>query len=99
MIMPEGQPPPARGQLMISESGEDLLVYDPARDEVFALNGTARIVFEMARQGLAAAAIEAVLRERFSAEPDRDVRADVEACLKELAEKGLLPGPASSLDP
>ena len=88
-----------RDRFMISESGEDLLVYDPARDEVFALNGTARLVFEMARQGRAAGAIEAALRERFAAEPGRDVGADVAACLKELAEKGLLPGPASSPGP
>ncbi len=69
--------------------GRDLMIYDAAEDAVRILNPTARVVYELHREGAAPEAIEAALRTRFRIPDGQDVAADVRRTLADLAAQGL----------
>ena len=66
------------------------MIYNAERDEVNVLNATARMVYELFRQGKDAARIEKELRDKFSIPEGCDVRGDIEVCLEELKAKNLI---------
>ncbi|MEW6220204.1 MAG: PqqD family protein [Thermodesulfobacteriota bacterium] len=77
--------------LLSTEVGDEKMLYDPAQEAVHVLSPTARLIHELAAAGQPIVAIEARLRERFAVPAGHDLRRDIEACLVELAAKGLLP--------
>ncbi len=72
------------------EIGSELLLYDAETDEVHILNATARMVYELHRQGSTADQIAQVLRSRFSLGEEANIGADVECCLDDLRTKGII---------
>ncbi|MEW6442401.1 MAG: HPr-rel-A system PqqD family peptide chaperone [bacterium] len=77
-------------RIIAKELDRELMLYDPAKDAVHVLNPTARVVYECRRRGEPLAEIERVLRERFRADPSRDLSGEIGRCLQELREKGLV---------
>lgn len=72
-----------------SLSGEVLLVVNLDQGTAFRLNGTARLMWELAVQGRTAVEIAGSLADSLKAPPER-LRADAEALLDELAAEALL---------
>ena len=72
-----------------SLSGEVLLVVNLDQGTAFRLNGTARLMWELAAQGRTAVEIAGSLADSLEAPPER-LRADAEALLDEFAAEALL---------
>jgi hypothetical protein len=80
--------PSAIDGLDTSEVDDGLMVFDPARDRIHFLNGTAAVVFTLCdgardRQGIADA-----MSTVFG--PDAVSRTEVEACLAQLEQEGVI---------
>ncbi|MEA2685503.1 MAG: hypothetical protein QOE93_698, partial [Actinomycetota bacterium] len=87
MIMPGDRPGPVEG-LDLNEVKGGLIVYDPARDRVHYLNGTAAVAFALCDGERDVQAIAAVVTTVFGA--DGVSPGDVEACLAQLEDEGVL---------
>mgnify|MGYP001267542498 CR=1 FL=1 len=70
-------------------AGEALLVVHLDRGTAFRLNGTARLMWDLACEGRTADEIAASLADRLAATPER-LRADAAALVAELASQSLL---------
>ena len=70
-------------------SGEALLLVHLDRGSAFRLNGTARIMWELAAAGRTADEIAGSLAGRLGATPER-LRADAAALIEELVSEALL---------
>lgn len=76
-------------RVVVRETGSETMLYDPERDELHVLNAAAQLIYRLSREGRGIAEIEAALRSRFRIPPGRELRADIEACLEALRERGL----------
>jgi hypothetical protein len=74
---------------VVKKSGTETLLYDPAKDELHVLNATAELILRLSREGKGAAEIEEAIRARCRVPPERDIRAEIAACLEALREKGI----------
>lgn len=77
-------------KLLEKELDGELMVYDPQRDAVHVLNPTARMVYRLHREGKDPQAIERALRAQWRVPDDRPLGEDVQGCLGELRDRGLL---------
>ena len=82
--------PTKRDDLLISEIGGDLILYNTADEAVHVLNPTARVVWELCDAQHTADDMAQALRASFDIPPDRDVLADVAETLAAFSTKGLL---------
>jgi hypothetical protein len=73
------------------EVGADLFLFDPVRDEVHVLNATARLIYELHREGKGLEEIEGAIKETFQWQEDQDITGNILECLAGLKDKGLLP--------
>jgi hypothetical protein len=71
--------------------GSDLFLFDPERDEVHVLNVSARLIYELHRQGKGLQEIEAAIKETLRCNEDLDLRGNILGCLESLKSKGLIP--------
>ena len=80
-----------KDRFVIKDMGtEGAMVYDQKQDEVHFLNPIANLIWTLSRENKSSAEIERTLRERYHSEDRRDISLDIETCLSELREKGLL---------
>jgi hypothetical protein len=68
---------------------DELLVYDPRRDRVVALNVSARAIWALCDGRHSAAAVAAALSEVLGLQPDA-LESDVGRAISELREAGVL---------
>jgi hypothetical protein len=80
--------PSAVDGLDVNEVKDGLVVYDPAQDRVHYLNATAAVVFTLCDGTQDTAAIADVVAKTYNL--DEAPVADVEACVLQLADEGLL---------
>jgi hypothetical protein len=80
--------PLALDRLEVSEAKDGLIVYDARVDRVHHLNATAAIVFALCDGDHDVASIAAVVAAAF--ELETSPFAEVERCLREFREQGLL---------
>jgi hypothetical protein len=84
--------------LEVREVPDGFVVYDPARDKLHFLNGTAAFVLESCDGATPAQALPALVAAAFRL--DAEPVDEVEACLRRLLAEGLLvPAPQSARDP
>jgi len=72
------------------ELDADLMLYDTEADSVHVLNPTARRIYALFREGKSVEEMTEYIRAEFSADPRETVQDDVQACLHELRDKGLV---------
>lgn len=84
--------PRGRADLMLQEVGREGLLYDRERELIHLLNATALAVWKSCDGQRDLAAIESIIRSRFTGLDGRDVRGDIETLLMQLDERGLLEG-------
>lgn len=77
-------------EIMEKDLKSELMLYDQAEDAVHILNPSARLIYMMKKAGKDISEIEDHIRKTFCIEEGWDSRGDVQRCLEELAEKGLL---------
>lgn len=87
--MDAGWRPRHRDTLAVEEVEEDLLVYDPVKDQVHLLNVTASAIWELCDGTRTVSEIARELGERVVS-GDHDIIKDVECTLGEFREKGLV---------
>lgn len=84
--------------LEVREVPDGFVVYDPARDKLHFLNGTAAFVLESCDGATPARALPALVAAAFRL--DAEPVGEVEACLRRLLSEGLLvAAPQSPSDP
>jgi hypothetical protein len=71
--------------------GSDLFLFDPVKDEVHVLNVSARLIYELHRQGKGLEEIEAAIRKTLKCSEDINLRENILTCLEGLKGKGLIP--------
>jgi len=72
------------------ELDAELMLYDAEEDAVHMLNPTARRVYELAREGKTAEQMTDCIGREFRLDPEKEIMTDIQACLAELREKGLV---------
>lgn len=77
-------------RIIEKEMDSELMLYDSQSDEVHVLNATARRIYEMSREGKSREEIVKELRAEFRPEMQEALDRDIQECLEELAEKGLV---------
>src|SRR5215813_1431512 len=82
--------PRARRDLVVQEVGREGMLYDRDGELIHILNVTALEVWRACDGERDIAAIESVIRSKFSAAEGHDVAGDIERLLAQLNEKGLL---------
>jgi PqqD family protein of HPr-rel-A system len=83
--------PKVRTDLDIVELDDELVLYDPARDEVHYLNATAALVFQLCDGSATVKELATDIAGAIGA-PERRIERHVRTLLKELREVGLLDG-------
>lgn len=83
--------PKVRQDLDIIELDDELVLYDPARDEVHYLNATAALVFRLCDGSVTVKELSTEIGEAMGIPPKR-VERQVRTLLKDLREVGLLEG-------
>lgn len=83
--------PKVRTDLDIVELDDELVLYDPARDEVHYLNATAGLVFRLCDGSATVRELSTEIAEALGA-PEKRVERQVRTLLKDLREVGLLEG-------
>jgi hypothetical protein len=78
------------GDIIEHEFEDELMLYDTDEDGVHVLNPTARFIYEQCKNTSDPSKIEQAVRNHFNLKPEQDVRKDIQRCLDELKEKGLL---------
>jgi hypothetical protein len=71
--------------------GSDLFLFDPVKDEVHVLNVSARLIYELHRQGKGLQEIEAAIKGTLQCRGDLDLQGNILSCLESLKNKGLIP--------
>jgi len=79
-----------RDGLPVQRLGDELMVFDPVRDEVHVLNETSAAIWEGVQDGLDIETIAKRLGERFDLSCIPDPRGLILAALEEMAGKGIL---------
>jgi hypothetical protein len=74
--------------LDVNEVSDGLIVYDPGRNRVHYLNATAAVIFTLCDGARAVTAITETVAAVFG--PEGPSGAEVEACLAQLEEQGVL---------
>ena len=82
--------PQARQDLKLQEVGREGLLYDHDGELIHILNVTALAIWKACDGECDAAAIESIVREKFSGLDGHDIRGDIERLLSQLEERGLL---------
>jgi Coenzyme PQQ synthesis protein D (PqqD) len=85
--MPTEHPTAVDG-LDVNEVSDGLIVYDPGTERVHYLNATAAVIFTLCDGSRGVPAITDKVAELFGA--DAPPAADIEACLAQLADEGVL---------
>jgi hypothetical protein len=70
--------------------GSDLFLFDPVRDEVHILNVSARLIYELHRQGKGLGEIESAIKATLRGAGDLDLQENILGCLESLKGKGLI---------
>ena len=86
--------PKVRTDLDIVELDDELVLYDPARDEVHYLNATAALVFKLCDGSATVRELSTEIAEALQV-PEKRVERQVRTLLKDLREVGLLAGSLS----
>lgn len=76
----------------IRDLKEEMMIYEPEADLIHFLNLAARRIYQLYQQGMDSHVIEDVMRKEFDVPDGYDLQADIQRCLEELREKGLLGG-------
>ena len=76
--------------IIAKDMDSELMLYETEKDSVHLLNPTARMVYDLYKQGMNPTQIEQKMREKFQVESGQDLHADVARCLEELRSKQLL---------
>ena len=79
-----------RDGLPVQRLGDELMVFDPVRDEVHVLNETSAAIWEGVRDGFDIETIASRLGERYDLDTIPDPRGLILAALEEMAGKGIL---------
>lgn len=84
--------PRARKDLALQEVGKEGLLYDREGELIHILNVTALEIWKVCDGSRDVAAIESIIRRRFSGVDGHDVVGDIEKLIAQLDERGLLEG-------
>jgi hypothetical protein len=76
--------------IIAREGDSELMLYHAEDDAVHVLNPTARRIFELYKEGLGPEDITRRIQTEFLTDPGKEIAADIQACLSELREKGLV---------
>ena len=88
--MSDPERPRARADVVLRDLGGEAMLYDPAKDQVVRLNGTARRIWTLCDGAHDAADIAARVSAETHPRVDVNVRADVENTVRAFARAGLL---------
>lgn len=78
------------GTLIARQTGSDLMLYNPELDEVHILNSTARMIFDLYREGRTEKDIQDELMKRFCLHEDENLCQDIRQCIEDLKRKGIM---------
>ena len=78
------------GEIIEHPFESELMLSQTEKDDVHILNPTARVIYKQCKEGKGPEEIEKVLRERFRIDPEIDITKDIEDCISDLKQKGLL---------
>ena len=84
--------PRTRRDLVLQEVGREGLLYDKEGELIHILNTTAIEIWRVCDGEKDVAAIESVIKAKFTNAAGQDVRGDIEKLLTQLDERGLLEG-------
>jgi len=76
--------------ILAKESGDDLMLYDIQKDTIHVLNPTARIIYNLYKEGKPVSEIENIIRKNFQYDESYNLINDIEKCLDDLRGKGVL---------
>lgn len=82
--------PKRRDDVLIQESGDETMLYDPNVDELHILNATAQVIWELCDGEHSVEQISDEVSTRFMLTEDVNVQADVEQTLGAFGKKSLL---------
>jgi hypothetical protein len=72
------------------ELDSELMLYHTEQDAVHVLNPVARRVYELCKKGMSPSEMVEAIRGEFCMPPETEIMPDIQACLAELKEKGLV---------
>jgi len=78
------------GQIIAKDMDSELMLYETEKDSVHLLNPTARMVYDLYKQGMNPTQIEQKMCEKFQVNSGLDLHSDVMGCIEELRSKQLL---------
>ena len=81
-----------RDGLVRRQVGPDLLVFDPATDELHVLNPTCAVLWDELDEPRTTAELTSALERSFDIDPAADVAADVARIIEDLEGRGLVGG-------
>jgi len=76
--------------ILIKESGDDLMLYDIQKDTIHVLNPTARLIYNLFKEGKSLSEIEIVIRKNFQYDESHDLMNDIKICLDDLRDKEVI---------
>lgn len=76
------------------QMGPDLMLYDGEADSVHILNPSARMIYDLHRQGAAVAEIAGALRGHFEVPAEQALELDITRAIQAMAAQGLFGAPA-----
>jgi len=76
--------------IIAREGASELMLYHAEEDAIHVLNPTARRIYQLYKEGLGPEDIARRIQTEFLTDPGKEIGADVNACLTQLREKGLV---------
>lgn len=80
---------PASSHILEAEIGEDISLYDPTKEQVSVLNGTASDIWRLADGTRTVDEITALIAESYDVRPEA-IADDVRHTIQQLTDSGLL---------
>jgi PqqD family protein of HPr-rel-A system len=77
-------------KIIAQKMGDEFMLYHVARGEVHFLNDAAALIYQLHCQGKCVAEIAQAFGDLFEVTGEENVSAQIEMCLHELRQKGLL---------
>ncbi|MCB0117266.1 MAG: PqqD family protein, partial [Caldilineaceae bacterium] len=82
--------PQRRVDLLVTDTGNELMLYDSAAGVVHVLNETSKLIWRLCDGNHTVAAIADEVEIHFAVAPGVDVKADVRRVLQTLSDKGII---------
>ncbi|MCP4345754.1 MAG: PqqD family protein [Desulfobacterales bacterium] len=76
--------------IISKELENETMLYDTGQDKIHVLNATARMIYDLHKDGKTTAEIEDEIRKHFQSEKTENFHEDVQKCIEDLKKSGLI---------